>query len=321
LDITIHKGHAGKPVVIFIHGLAVNREIWIRPLETKVFAENIPLKYIAAAPPEPGVTSRKRIITAGIVPEKIDNLWTILKDEGYNLACWTQRRPVGPIAAAVEDLEDLWEEVKRVFPGRPVALIGHSRGGLIARKFMESKRPEIKTLVTIASPHQGSSLSNIAKYLEPLKGVLRKILPRDTHGTAAKILKRISDLVEGNVLKELMPGSEFFRKLCDSPSNEIHYLSFGGYKTELVTLYKWEKDERENRPSKLITIPDSLLKFIPAVAVPDEMTPGKGDIMVSAKSSVLPWASDHYDLKANHFTILWDPVVISKTLEVLEGIS
>jgi pimeloyl-ACP methyl ester carboxylesterase len=320
LDITIHKGHTGKPVVIFIHGLGVNREIWIRPLDTKVFAENIPLKYIAAAPPEAGVSPGKRIITAGIVPERIDSLWSILGEEGYNLVCWSQRRPVGPIAAAIGDLGELWEEVKTVFPGRPIALIGHSRGGLIARKFMEAKRPEIKALITIASPHQGSSLSNIGKYLAPLKGAMRKILPRETHGTAAKILKRISDLVEGNALKELVPGSEFFRKLDDSPSKEIHYLSFGGYKTELVTLYKWEKGETEKRPSKLITIPDSLLKFIPAAAIPEEMTPGKGDIMVSAKSSVLPWASDHYDLKSNHFTILWDTVVISKTLEVLERI-
>jgi pimeloyl-ACP methyl ester carboxylesterase len=320
LDIIIHKGHAGKPVVVFIHGLAVNKDIWIRPLDTKVFAENIPLKYFAAAPPEAGASLRKRIITAGIVPERIDSLWSVLGKEGYNLVCWTQRRPVGPITAAVEDLAELWEEVKRVFPQRPIAIIGHSRGGLIARKFMEAVRPEIKAFITIASPHRGSSLSNIGKYLEPLKGVLRKILPRETHSTAAKILKRISDLLEGDALEELMPGSEFFLNLGDSPSKEIHYLSFGGYKTELVTLYKREMGQAEKRPFKLITIPDSLLRFIPAAAVPDEMTPGRGDIMVSAKSSVLPWASHHYDLKANHFTILWDKVVINRTLEVLERI-
>jgi hypothetical protein len=123
------------------------------------------------------------------------------------------------------------------------------------------------------------------------------------------------------VLKELMPGSEFFRKLHDSPSKDINYLSFGGYKTELITIYKWENGDTGKGPKKLLTIPDSLLKFIPVSAVPDEITPGKGDIMVTAKSSALPWASDHYNLKANHFTILWDKVVIKKTLGVLGEIS
>jgi hypothetical protein len=73
-------------------------------------------------------------------------------------------------------------------------------------------------------------------------------------------------------------------------------------------------------PRKLLTIPDSLLKYIPSSAVPDELESGKGDIMVTAKSAVLPWATEHYNLKANHFTILWDKKVIQKTKEVLTKI-
>lgn len=321
MDISIHKGLTGKPVVIFIHGLAVNKDIWINPLETKIFAENFPLKYIAAAPPEAGASTHKRTITSGVIPDSINTLWSVLGGKGYNLVCWSQRRPVGPIALAMEDLMDIKEKVKRLFPKSPFALIGHSRGGLIARKFMESKHPEIRALITIASPHEGSSLSMIGKYLSPLQGVIKNILPRETHGTVAQILKRISDLIEGNVLKELMPGSEFFRQLKDTASKDVIYLSFGGDSPELITIYKWEKGNTENRPKKLLTIPDSLLKFIPALAVPDEITPGKGDIMVTARSSVLPWAADHYNLKANHFTILWDKVVIRKTLEVLGRIA
>jgi pimeloyl-ACP methyl ester carboxylesterase len=320
LDISIHKGLTGKPVVIFIHGLAVDKDIWIKPLNTKIFAENIPLKYIAASSPEAGASTQKRTITTGVIPDSIDTLWSVLGDEGYNLVCWSQRRPVGPISVAVEDLRELTEKVKGLFPESPLTLIGHSRGGLIARKFMEVKHPEIRALITIASPHEGSSLSNIGKYLSPLQGVIKNILPRETHGTVTQVLKRISDLIEGNVLKELMPGSEFFRQLGDTASKDITYLSFGGYKTELINIYRWEKGDTKKGPKKLLTIPDSLLKFIPASAVPDEIKPGKGDIMVTAKSSVLPWASDHYNLKANHFTILWDKVVIRKTQEVLRKI-
>lgn len=320
LDITIHKGRADKPVVIFVHGLGTDKSIWINPLETKIFANNIPLKYFAAIRPKATSKLQKGKITAGEIPDSVDSLWPILKGKGYNLACWTQSRPVGPINAAVNDLKKIMLQVKRVFPERPIALIGHSRGGLIARKYMELKSPQIKALITIASPHDGSSLSKIGKYLPFLSGVISNILPRETHGTISTVLKRIIDLIDGNALKELMPGAEFFKHLKDTRSEKIHYLSFGGLQTEILNIYKWEKRGTSFYPDKLLTIPDSLLKFIPALAVPDEITSGKGDIMVTADSSVLPWASEHYNVKANHFTILWDRKVIKKTLGILQKI-
>jgi pimeloyl-ACP methyl ester carboxylesterase len=317
LDITIQKGNPGKPVIVFIHGFAVDKGIWINPLETKVFAKNIPLKYLSARRPAP-TTRQKKLITTGIIPEKIEGLWSRLGKEGYTLVCWSQRRPVGPIHVAVEELEGVMRQVEASFPDGPVALIGHSRGGLVARKYMERKNPRIKALITIASPHAGSSLSRIGKYLTPLHGVIKNILPEETHGAIARTLKRIRDLVEGNALKELMPGSDFFGNLKDTPSNDIEYISFGGEKTELVNLYRWVKTDRKMHPRKLLTIPDSLLKFMPSSAIPEEITPGKGDIMVTARSSALPWASEHYNLKANHFTILWDKKVIKETMRILK---
>jgi len=317
LDLTIHQGSEGKPVIIFIHGFAVDKEIWINPLETKVFAKNIPLKYLSARRPAATSARQKKIITTGVIPERVDGLWSRLGKEGYTLVCWSQRRPVGPIHVAVEELAEVMDRIQELFPERPVAFIGHSRGGLVARKFMERKNSRIKALITIASPHAGSSLSKVGKYLSPLQASVKNILPKETHGTVARTLKRVHDLIEGNALKELMPGSDFFRRLKDSPSKAIEYISFGGEKTELVNIYRWEKRDGKMYPKKVMTVPDSLLKFLPEFAVPDELRPGKGDIMVTAKSAVLPWASEHYNLKANHFTILWNRRMIAKTLKVL----
>jgi pimeloyl-ACP methyl ester carboxylesterase len=317
LDLTIHEGDAGKPVVVFIHGFAVDKEIWLHPLETKVFAKNIPLKYLSARRPAPR-TRQKKLISTGVIPGKIDGLWSRLGKEGYTLVCWSQQRPVGPIDIAVEELGNVMKQIEKQFPAGPVAFIGHSRGGLVARKFMEIRNPRIKALITIASPHAGSSLSKIGKYLTPLHGVIKNILPEETHGTVARTLKRIRDLIEGNALKELEPGSDFFSRLKDTPSEDIAYISFGGEKTELVNLYRWVKREGKMHPRRLLTIPDSLLKFIPSSAIPEEITPGKGDIMVAARSSVLPWASEHHNLKANHFTILWDKKVIKETMRLLK---
>ena len=210
--------------------------------------------------------------------------------------------------------------VRRSFPGKPVALIGHSRGGLIARKFMEKQVLEIKALITISTPHAGSSLSRLGKYISPMSPFLKGILPEDTHGTVSRTIKRFNELLEGSALKELLPDSIFLKNLKDSPSQDITYLSFGGTKTKLLTVYKWKKKDNMMYPKTLLNIPDSLLKVLPASRIPEEITPGRGDFMVTAESSVMPMAPRHYNLPANHVSIIWHKSMITKTIKVLEKI-
>ncbi len=322
LDITLIKGNTARPVAIFIHGLGVDKGMWIDPLETRIFAKNVPMKYFAAKQPKVCslTTGKKRKkLTIGDIPKRVDTLWDILKDRGFNLVCWSQKRPAGPISAAVEELEEVMRLVRKTFPGRPAAFIGHSRGGLVARKFMEKGPPEIKALITVSSPHSGSSLALLRKYLRPASSALKVILPENTHGTASEVLKRLRDLIEGDASKELLPGSDFFKNLKDSPAEGISYLSFGGTKTKLLTVYRCEKRDKKLHPKPFLTIPDSLLKVFPASVLPDELKPGKGDFLVSAKSSVLPWALEHYNVPANHISILWNKKVINKTVELLEA--
>ena len=104
------------------------------------------------------------------------------------------------------------------------------------------------------------------------------------------------------------------------PRDDIKYLSFGGTVTKLITVYKWKKEGGKFYPKPLLTIPDSLLKILPAGMVPDEITPGKGDFMVTAESAVLPWAPEHYDLPANHISIAWHKKMKEKALEVIEAL-
>ncbi len=332
LDITIHKGSPDRPVVIFIHGLGMDRHFWLDPLETRIFGKSIPMKVFAARRPRPeeAVLSAagrdvqkaraflRKQITIGQIPKKINNLWSVLMERGYNLVCWSQRRPVGPIGAAVEELQEISGLTSRVFPGKNIALVCHSRGGLIARKFMEKKRPNIKALITLSTPHKGSSLSLIGRHLSPLSVFIKGILPGHTHGTISNVMKSIGDLIEGTALKELMPGSDFFKNLGDTAVSGISYLSFGGRKTELVSVYKWKQEARRMRAKPVMVIPDSMIKIIPASLVPDEIIAGRGDVMVTVKSAVLPWAERHYNLYANHISITWNRKVISTVLELLD---
>jgi pimeloyl-ACP methyl ester carboxylesterase len=318
LDITVHKGNPGKPVVVFIHGLAMDKNFWLDPLETKAFAKNVPLKYLAARKPRYVNSTNK--ITIGSVPEKINCLWDAVIQEGFSAVCWSQKRPVGPINIAVKELREVVLRVREKFQTRPFAFVCHSRGGLVARKFMESRPKSIKALVTIASPHGGSSLSIIGKYIGPLTKPLKTVVPKDSHGNVSRIIKNLRELVDGKALKELMPDSAFINNIKDTPSKEIHYLSFGGRKTALLNIYKWKRVDDGIQARSILTVPDSLIKLIPASAVPLELTPGEGDFMVTAESSVLPWTTEHYNVQANHFTISWNKKVIEKTMDVLRKI-
>ncbi|HDH04769.1 MAG TPA: alpha/beta fold hydrolase [Nitrospirae bacterium] len=319
-DTVFRKGNPDKPVVIFIHGLGMDKNFWISPLETKILAKNVPLKIFAATRPRPCSIQKRRKLTFGNIPGKKDNIRAVLQDKGFNLVCWSQRRPVGPISLAVEELDEIVKRVVRVFPDKSIALIGHSRGGLIARKFMEKKMPGIKALITLSTPHAGSSLSRIGEYLSPLSPALKKILPKQTHGAISEVIKNVNDLLQGNALKELLPGSGFFRNLQDSPLKGVKYISFGGKKTKLLTLYRWKIQDNKMYPKPVLTIPDSLIKILPASVCPDELISGKGDFMVTAESSLLPWAERHYNLTANHISITWNRKAIKSITEVLERI-
>jgi pimeloyl-ACP methyl ester carboxylesterase len=348
LDVAIHKGEKNKPAVILIHGLGMDKNIWADTLNTKIFAKSIPVRVftgvkpkpytpISLNPPQPPFIKggnkggldkgdmedfqrETRRITLGEYPENIKSLWAALKDEGYNLICWSQRRPVDPIDIAVEELTGIARKSKRLFPKTPIALIGHSRGGLIARKFMGEKRPEIKALITISTPHAGSSIALLGKYLKPFSAVLKSILPRNTHGTISEIIKNITNLIEGDALKELLPDSAFLKSLRDSPHKGVSYMSLGGTEPRLFTVYVWRRKGRKMYPRAFLSVPVSLLKILPSFLIVDEITLGKGDGLVSAKSSLLPWASEHHNLHVNHLSILWNKKAMDSIIETLRAI-
>lgn len=308
--------------MILIHGLGTDKNIWLNPLEAKILAKKVPLKLFAAKAPGSCrlETQTRKIISFGDVPDKILSLWDALVQEGMNIICWSQRRPVGPISASVDDLEEVVERSKNIFPKIRIALVCHSRGGLVARKFMEKIRPQIGALITIATPNAGSAISSIGRYISPLYAVFKGVLPKYTHVTLSDIIDSTGELLQGKAIKELMPDSDFFRSLKDSPKTGVRYISFGGTEPKILTVYRWEVRDDSLFPKELFSLPGSLLNILPPALQLDEIAPGKGDILVSAKSSVLPWSSAHYDLPVNHLSIMWHQQVIKKTIEVLKSI-
>lgn len=322
LDITIHKGESNNPLAILIHGLGTDKNIWLDPLNAKVLAKKVPLKLFAAKASKPCMPENHngKKISFGDMPENIKTLWDVLVKEGINIICWSQRRPAGPISAAVDDLEEVMERAEEIFPESRIALVCHSRGGLVARKFMEERRSEIKALITIATPNSGSAISSIGKYVAPFYALFKGVLPKYTHVTLSDIINSTGELLQGKAIIELMPDSDFFNSLKDSTRKGVKYISFGGTEPKILTVYRWEERDGKIFPKELFSIPDSLLKILPPPLQLDEITPGKGDVLVSAMSSILPWSEAHYDLPANHLSIMWHKTVIKKTIEVLKSL-
>ncbi|MBI4709731.1 MAG: alpha/beta hydrolase [Nitrospirae bacterium] len=217
----------------------------------------------------------------------------------------------------MEELINVADTARRLSPKNPIALIGHSRGGLVARKFMQERPPDVRAAITISTPHRGSRIGAIGKYLKPCSTLIKKMLPRDTHTTVSKVIKSVSDLVESGAIKELLPGSEFLKGLKDVSQKGVRYISFGGTSPRLITFYLWKRAGDKMIPKPLLSIPDSLVRIFPSFMAADEITPGKGDGLVAAKSSLHPFASKHYNLNMNHLNIIWHPEVINRTLGIL----
>jgi triacylglycerol lipase len=72
---------------------------------------------------------------------------------------------VPSIAGVEQRAGRLGEQIKKAFPNEPVHVIGHSMGGLDARRLLASPawQRRIKSLSTIGTPHLGTALADFAK--------------------------------------------------------------------------------------------------------------------------------------------------------------
>ena len=78
-------------------------------------------------------------------------------------------------------------------------------------------------------------------------------------------------------------------------------LSFGGTSPALFQLIVRLSSDNY----KVIKFPDMLASAIPSVHLPNELTPGLGDALVTAKSAKLS-GSKHYDFPDNHVRAAYD---------------
>ncbi|NCO68166.1 MAG: hypothetical protein COY75_08660 [Nitrospirae bacterium CG_4_10_14_0_8_um_filter_41_23] len=292
LDTVLYKGGNDKPAVVFIHGLGMDSDIWVNPSQSRILGGMFPLRIL---------------LNKRLPEEQPDNLQTLFDDlrlKGYTVITWSQKRPAGPIDFAVSELSEIVKIANKMTKAG-VILIGHSRGGLIGRKYLLRKDRSIKALITISTPHKGSSVARAANYLSPVVSILNPLFPIGDKGTRSFAIKRIFEFLSSRALKELLPESRFLKSIKDGPLDWVHYVSVGGTNPTLFNLYNF-------------SFPDIFEKVIPENLYPEEMKKGRGDGLVSAESSKIPWSNEHYDFELNHAEILFAEGVRGTLLKAIE---
>ena len=296
LDIASYQGSINKPVIVFIHGLGMDKNIWINPSDSRILAGTFPLKILL----------NRRV--SQDQSEVIATLYDDLKQRDYSLITWSQQRPAGPIASVVKELHEIMKAANELSQAG-IILVGHSRGGLIARKYLSAtKDTSVKCLLTISTPHKGSSIAGISRYIAPLVSLIDPFIPAGNRGTRSFAIKRTMEFLKSRALKELLPESPFFLSLEDGPLAWVYYASVGGTNPTLFNISRY-------------SFPDLFEKVIPAHLYPEELKQGRGDGLVSAESSRIPWTNEHHNFECNHAEILFDGALRNRMAQVVERIS
>jgi pimeloyl-ACP methyl ester carboxylesterase len=266
-DIFYHKGSPEKPLVIFIHGLGMDGAFWADPANARILGGKYPL----------------RILIPGF---ELKNSFDDLRSLGFSVLTWSQKRPAGEAMIAFGELH----EIAGAHSSGPVILIGHSRGGLLTRMFVEHKINNILAAITIGSPHHGSNIARWAEHLSPFASTLKRLLDTGSKEKKGSPIQKILAFLGSAGLKEMLPDSDFISALPKAAVKGIPTISIGGTDPSFIKI--------EGK-----TILGALSGMLPNSMLPDELREGMGDGMVSATSSVWPEASEHRNYYAHHASL------------------
>ena len=309
LSLKLHTGKPEMPVVLLIHGLGMNNYFWVDPEKCFVLGGLAPLTIFLTDTLE----KSDNTISFGTVDPGIQGLWNCLKSGGFSLASWTQSQPLGPIQIAIDELKTALGRVRDKWPGKKIYLIGHSRGGLIARRFLlDESAGDVEGLITICSPHSGSGMAKFSRFLKPAGVLLGKAIPNKSRAALTKALSRLAAFLQSPAISELAPGSEFMASIQRPLPKEMRRLSFGGTSPALFQVVI--RLPAGNR--KIVRFPDLLAGAVPSGHLPRELTPGLGDALVSAESAKLS-GGKHYNFPDNHVRAAYDNNIHTIILDFL----
>lgn len=218
----------------------------------------------------------------------------------------------------------------------PIALLGHSRGGLLIRQMLKEKlrerstRGRVRWAITLHSPHSGSEMARWPESFPTSWMNNVDLGPLDQNRNQIQnairaMLHPLTEFVLTPGEQELAPDSPLLRNLANGEQTypEINYISFGGTSVRYSRVYAWfftldsyEPHRREREIKRFFIWRRRPAEIDPISPLADEMpdfnqevTPGLGDFLVSNASSRFPWPDTHYANSLNHVEVLWNPQV------------
>jgi len=340
-----------RPVVLLLHGIGGAGSGFFKPSDDKSGINGFYYDYRArpaeihrrAGKPGIGVL---RIASSPRSAPKTDanNFFDYLIKQRFTVATWTQPGTMFADAyrSAVTALDILVRDTKG-----PIALVGHSRGGLIVRKLLKDggdRGGRIKWAIMLNSPQTGSELPRVG--VELLSGITRAIdalpLPASMKTTLHESLGRdverfTSTYIVSPAQQEMIPGSPVLVDLArnEKPLPGVHYYTFGGIEPVVVHYYAWTYAASSAKPHVSCSSPTNCTTYyehdIRPIEIPllspflggqprivPEITPGLGDGLVTDLRARLPFAR-HYTRRINHAEGVLDPGIHRDVALILNG--
>ncbi|MBL8912144.1 MAG: hypothetical protein JNM17_15725 [Archangium sp.] len=350
------RGEPGKPAILLIHGLAASSGHWTSPAETWSI-KNGHYKHWKEPKNQSGKSTIPKIEggVRSIVLSKVDkhadeegSFWNYLVGQGFTVATWNQIPCMDtsdmPSQKCLDsDVFDTAyptaKEALAFLAGsttEDIALVAHSRGGLIARKLLQEKDlpiARVKWVVTLHTPHHGSSMASKGNQFQKaiakpgdaiemgwvpsaLRDAAKKLLP----DAGSKLSKTIDVLVVLTGLagaKELDANGKLYKDIeaREKKIPGLKFYTFGGTSPRLAKLWaRVYSDGGQNWKTR----PRELLDFPADMKVPfDEVKKG-GDLLVTHASSKLESLEDeHFTNSLNHAEVLWNKKVQKKVAALL----
>lgn len=345
-DVTPGDGDPTKPLVLLIHGTAGNKFDMTAPDNGQATGgTSFNFNYNAPMQPDRDLGWSGQSIIWGIHSFELDQLKPVtswraaLQSNGYRTACYSQIDPAGLLARPVQELGKVMSYLRSAFPGTRVVLMGHSRGGLLIRKFIKQNAGNrsmvgaIAGVITLHSPHHGSHLANfslaINNWIDSCEAQNSSIAP--------VLEATLRSQVNSPAFQEMAVGSQFLNDLQagETPLPGVVYHTFGGTSVKLTRLLNWVYSPISSVPQwhwppfHHIIFQDESWLFSPLInglpSVPleglflPEFVQGLGDVLTADEGARLPFATHHTNA-INHGEALWDPGIQQQVLGVLASI-
>ncbi len=332
VDVT--SGDRRKPIVVLLHG--TSGRIWdmsnpgVFPGANYDYQMPVPSARDHGWRSYPGVG----FWSFELDPYKQVRSWqTFLGERLYRTVNYEQVDNRGLLSRPVRQLTGLMRALVQRFPDTKFVLLGQSRGGLLARKFLADNRSDtalrsaVAQVITLHSPNHGTELANIATALNGAVNAMLAPHPPPVRSVLRRGLGFFLDEIGAPAYEEMKVGSAFLADLARrEPVPDVEYHTFGGTSPLLTRFrawaftagsavarwhwppYRWQTVRVDFGLSPLL---NSLPDFAP------EIVPGQGDMLVTNARAHLPFAVTRTTNPMNHAEALWLPEIQAQVEGVL----